>query len=77
MAFSVTFTKPLSISPYTCSGGLDTTCILLWLREQGYDVVAYGANLGQPEDWDAAKAKALSVGHHGAPTTLYRLLVVI
>lgn len=44
------------------SGGLDTTCILLWLREQGYDVVAYGANLGQPEDWDAAKAKALSVG---------------
>lgn len=23
------------------SGGLDTSCILLWLQEQGYDVIAY------------------------------------
>ena len=23
------------------SGGLDTSCILLWLIEQGYNVVAY------------------------------------
>lgn len=23
------------------SGGLDTSCILVWLIEQGYDVVAY------------------------------------
>ena len=23
------------------SGGLDTSCILVWLREQGYDVIAY------------------------------------
>ena len=23
------------------SGGLDTSCILVWLQEQGYDVVAY------------------------------------
>lgn len=23
------------------SGGLDTSCILVWLKEQGYDVVAY------------------------------------
>ena len=22
------------------SGGLDTSCILLWLKEQGYDVIA-------------------------------------
>ena len=23
------------------SGGLDTSCILLWLKEQGYDVIAF------------------------------------
>lgn len=23
------------------SGGLDTTCILFWLKEQGYDVICY------------------------------------
>lgn len=28
------------------SGGLDTSCILAWLIEQGYDVVAYMANVG-------------------------------
>jgi hypothetical protein len=44
-----------------CSGGLDTSTILLWLLEQGYDVVAYAANLGQEEDFDAARAKALKV----------------
>jgi len=23
------------------SGGLDTSCILVWLKEQGFDVVAF------------------------------------
>lgn len=23
------------------SGGLDTSCILVWLKEQGYDVIAF------------------------------------
>ncbi|TRY57187.1 hypothetical protein DNTS_003271 [Danionella cerebrum] len=27
------------------SGGLDTSCILVWLREQGYDVIAYMVHL--------------------------------
>lgn len=44
------------------SGGLDTSCILLWLIEQGYDVVAYMADIGQEEDFNAAKEKALSIG---------------
>jgi argininosuccinate synthase len=44
-----------------CSGGLDTSCILLWLLEQGYDVHAYAANLGQEEDFDAARDKATKV----------------
>lgn len=44
------------------SGGLDTSCILKWLVEKGYDVVAYMADVGQNEDFEAAKKKALAVG---------------
>ncbi|KAJ7987304.1 hypothetical protein DPEC_G00337340 [Dallia pectoralis] len=44
------------------SGGLDTSCILVWLKEQGYDVITYLANIGQSEDFDAAKKKAESLG---------------
>lgn len=44
------------------SGGLDTSCILVWLIEQKYDVVAFMANIGQDEDFDAAKEKALKLG---------------
>ncbi|KAK2574997.1 hypothetical protein KPH14_008752 [Odynerus spinipes] len=44
------------------SGGLDTSCILLWLKENGYDVIAYVANIGQEEDFDALREKALKIG---------------
>jgi argininosuccinate synthase len=44
------------------SGGLDTSCILKWLVDKGYDVVAYIADVGQQEDFKAAKEKALKVG---------------
>ncbi|XP_002740001.1 argininosuccinate synthase-like [Saccoglossus kowalevskii] len=45
------------------SGGLDTSCILVWLKEQGYDVIAFMANLGQvDEDFDAAREKAIKLG---------------
>lgn len=44
------------------SGGLDTSCILVWLIEQGYDVIAFCANIGQDDDFDAAKEKALNLG---------------
>ncbi|KAI8866089.1 argininosuccinate synthetase [Ramicandelaber brevisporus] len=44
------------------SGGLDTSCILAWLLEQGYEVIAFIANIGQEEDFEAAHAKALKVG---------------
>lgn len=27
------------------SGGLDTSCILLWLKEKGYQVIAYVVGL--------------------------------
>ncbi|CAG8510457.1 11211_t:CDS:2, partial [Gigaspora rosea] len=44
------------------SGGLDTSCILVWLREQGYEVITYMANVGQEEDFEAAREKALKIG---------------
>ncbi|KIV89018.1 argininosuccinate synthase [Exophiala mesophila] len=44
------------------SGGLDTSCILAWLIEKGYDVICFMANIGQEEDFEAAKAKALKIG---------------
>jgi argininosuccinate synthase len=44
------------------SGGLDTSCILKWLLEQGYEVVCFLANVGQEEDWDAVRAKAKAIG---------------
>lgn len=44
------------------SGGLDTSVILKWLLEQGYEVVCYMADVGQEEDFKAAKEKALKIG---------------
>ncbi|XP_034968943.1 argininosuccinate synthase [Zootoca vivipara] len=44
------------------SGGLDTSCILVWLKEQGYKVIAYLANIGQEDDFEKARKKALSLG---------------
>lgn len=44
------------------SGGLDTSCILVWLKEQGYQVVAVLANIGQDENFEAAREKATNLG---------------
>ncbi len=45
------------------SGGLDTSVILKWLsREYNCPVVAYAADLGQREDWDAVRDKGLATG---------------
>jgi len=45
------------------SGGLDTSVILKWLIEK-YDcpVIAYSADVGQDEDWEEVKEKAISCG---------------
>ncbi len=45
------------------SGGLDTSVILKWLQET-YEcpVVAYAADIGQDEDWDAVRSKAMDTG---------------
>ncbi len=45
------------------SGGLDTSVAIQWIKERyGCEVVAFCADVGQGEDLEAAKAKALSVG---------------
>lgn len=44
------------------SGGLDTSIILKWFIEEGYEVIAYIANIGQEEDFEAAREKAEKLG---------------
>ncbi|MFH1394247.1 MAG: argininosuccinate synthase [Candidatus Micrarchaeota archaeon] len=44
------------------SGGLDTSVILRYLLDKGYDVIAFVANVGQEEDFDAVREKAKRIG---------------
>lgn len=44
------------------SGGLDTSIILKWLIEKGYQVVCFLADLGQREDMPLLSEKALKLG---------------
>ncbi len=45
------------------SGGLDTSVILKWLEEE-YEcpVIAYAADVGQTEDWNAIREKGMATG---------------
>ncbi len=45
------------------SGGLDTSVILKWLTEEYQcPVIAYAADVGQHEDWDAVRKKGMATG---------------
>ncbi len=44
------------------SGGLDTACILRFLQEEGWDVVAFVADVGQREDFEAVAERARQQG---------------
>lgn len=44
------------------SGGLDTSIILSWLIDEGYEVIAFMGNVGQEEDFEAAEKKAYKIG---------------
>ncbi|HMA98472.1 MAG TPA: argininosuccinate synthase [Wenzhouxiangella sp.] len=44
------------------SGGLDTACILKTLLQQGHEVVAFVANVGQQEDFEEIATRARQTG---------------
>src|SRR4030042_6967282 len=44
------------------SGGLDTSVILKWLIDKGYEVIAYIADVGQDDDFGESVKKAKNVG---------------
>ncbi len=44
------------------SGGLDTSVILKWLDNRGFEVIAYVADVGQDEDFSEIEKKAYATG---------------
>lgn len=44
------------------SGGLDTSVILKWLANKGYNVICFVGDVGQRDDFKAIKSKALKTG---------------
>ena len=63
----VTSKKPVSAQPkkvvLAYSGGLDTSVILKWLQDEYHcEVVTFTADLGQREEVEPARAKALKMG---------------
>ena len=57
----VTMAKDKVVLAY--SGGLDTTVIIPWLKENyDYDVIAVCINVGQKDDWSVIKKRALDTG---------------
>src|SRR5690348_4398753 len=48
------------------SGGLDTSVAIRWLKDQGWDVVAFTVDLGEKKDLDAIQSRALKTGASAA-----------
>lgn len=44
------------------SGGLDTSVIIKWLAQRDYEIIAYCADVGQGDDFDLVKKKAIKTG---------------
>ncbi len=44
------------------SGGLDTSVIVRWLADRGFEVITYTADVGQMEDFSKIREKALASG---------------
>jgi len=59
------------------SGGLDTSIIMTWLKENyDYDVIAVCCNAGQKEDFDAIEKKAIATGASKAYTVDLRVEMI-
>ncbi|HQV32925.1 MAG TPA: argininosuccinate synthase, partial [Calditrichia bacterium] len=52
--------KPKVVLAY--SGGLDTSVILKWLSNKGFDVICFVGNIGQNEDFKKVEEKAMATG---------------
>src|SRR6184192_2419131 len=48
------------------SGGLDTSVAIRWLKDQGWDVIAFTVDLGEKKDLDAVQARVLKTGASAA-----------
>jgi len=48
------------------SGGLDTSVAIHWLKDLGWDVIAFTVDLGEKKDLDAVQARALKTGASAA-----------
>src|SRR5256885_14859863 len=48
------------------SGGLDTSVAIRWLKDQGWDAIAFTVDLGGKKDLDAIQARALKTGASAA-----------
>src|SRR3979409_476785 len=48
------------------SGGLDTSVAIHWLKDLGWDVIAFTVDLGEKKDLDAIQARALKTGASAA-----------
>src|ERR1700738_3103798 len=48
------------------SGGLDTSVAIRWLKDLGWDVIAFTIDLGEKKDLDAIQARALKTGASAA-----------
>ena len=44
------------------SGGLDTSCAIKWLKDRGWEVIAYIGDVGQGEDFSEVEKRALFTG---------------
>jgi len=44
------------------SGGLDTSCLIRWLKDKDYEVIAFMADVGQGSDFKAIEKRALATG---------------
>jgi argininosuccinate synthase len=55
-----TMTKRKVVLAY--SGGLDTSVILKWLADKGFEVICFVGNVGQNEDFKEIEQKALKTG---------------
>ena len=48
------------------SGGLDTSVAIRWLKDLGWDVIAFTVDLGEQKDLEAIQARALKIGASAA-----------